>query len=277
MVRRHAKARFIPDAYVFPGGGVDDEDAEAVERYLHRAGLPSPRPDLYSARVASLRELSEETGCVLRPDGSVEAVSTFQQARRGLAPDIYDVEAAPLLTLLGRWITPEGYAFRNDTYFFGAVVDSKESAPQQLALTPDPSEIADIVWIAPDEALRRHEDPRFDFTLPAPTFFLLHALAQERQLARLSGRWEAQRASIREPEVVPITQRVARYNSVENGGRTFFMPGSYYCSLSPSALLRDGHYQYTSFNVGNEGREYCRVVIGDANEGEPVVHLSSAS
>jgi 8-oxo-dGTP pyrophosphatase MutT (NUDIX family) len=48
MIRRHEKASFVPNAWVFPGGAVDPSDAR-------------PEP-LDTMRAAAARELFEETG-----------------------------------------------------------------------------------------------------------------------------------------------------------------------------------------------------------------------
>jgi 8-oxo-dGTP pyrophosphatase MutT (NUDIX family) len=47
MIRRHEKASFVPNAWVFPGGAVDPEDRRGSE--------------LETMRVAAARELFEET------------------------------------------------------------------------------------------------------------------------------------------------------------------------------------------------------------------------
>jgi 8-oxo-dGTP pyrophosphatase MutT (NUDIX family) len=55
LVRRHARSGFMANAYVFPGGKVDEAD---------RAGAPGP---LDAARVAGARELAEEAGVTVPP------------------------------------------------------------------------------------------------------------------------------------------------------------------------------------------------------------------
>ena len=54
MIRRHEKSSFVPNAWVFPGGGVDAED--------ERAEL------LDTMRAAAARELFEETGIATDPE-----------------------------------------------------------------------------------------------------------------------------------------------------------------------------------------------------------------
>src|SRR5438045_3743537 len=62
MVQRNPAARFMPGAWVFPGGAVDDGDREPVEG---DAGA-----DELAHVACARRELSEEAGVEL--DGDVE-------------------------------------------------------------------------------------------------------------------------------------------------------------------------------------------------------------
>ena len=87
MMRRRADASFVPDAWVFPGGAVDEEDRV-------------PGDELATMRIAAARELFEETGISLG--------------------DPIDLEK---LVWTGRWITPGGLPKRFDTYFFLACTD----------------------------------------------------------------------------------------------------------------------------------------------------------
>ena len=54
MIRRHAKASFVPNAWVFPGGAVDAADARATT--------------LETMRAAAARELFEETSISTDPE-----------------------------------------------------------------------------------------------------------------------------------------------------------------------------------------------------------------
>src|SRR5262245_64178292 len=72
MLERHAKSEFLPDAYVFPGGRVDDEDHALGARV---AGLSSaqasaalrtvPAERALGYFVAAIRETFEESGLLL--------------------------------------------------------------------------------------------------------------------------------------------------------------------------------------------------------------------
>ena len=75
--RRHARAGFLPDIYVFPGGRVEPSDAlgpplplaPAMAADLARGGRRAPSALLRAA----LRETAEETGLRL-PDGAVSRI-----------------------------------------------------------------------------------------------------------------------------------------------------------------------------------------------------------
>ena len=65
VVERGAASRFLPGYVAFPGGAVDDGDAEVAARWFgdHRE----------ASRAAAVRELAEETGIELSP-GAVDAM-----------------------------------------------------------------------------------------------------------------------------------------------------------------------------------------------------------
>jgi 8-oxo-dGTP pyrophosphatase MutT (NUDIX family) len=75
--RRHSRAGFLPDIYVFPGGRVEPQDAKApalpmaapVAEALANSGRRAPSALLHAA----LRELTEETGLSL-PESAVPAI-----------------------------------------------------------------------------------------------------------------------------------------------------------------------------------------------------------
>ncbi|CAD2215235.1 NUDIX hydrolase [Angomonas deanei] len=168
MVKRHAGARFMPNVYVFPGGGVEPEDAHAL------TGTASAVEEV-AGRRGALRELTEETGAVLGADG---------QLRVGSAPE---PQAAARLLPLGRWLTPVAMRYQYDTRFYGAVV---RHAVDTLPLVPQEREVSQLVWVTPQTALQDHEDPSSPFTLPPPTYLLLHALHRQSGFHPLADHWE---------------------------------------------------------------------------------------
>lgn len=185
MVRRDPRARFAADAFVFPGGAVQDDDkvrggeppcsgltrSEAHARLTVRGGDPPADPaESIGLHVAAVRELFEEAGILLArhvdggSDGvlSQEACSVLaglrpeiQRGRRQLGDVVAELglELAPEeLIYFSHWITPESSPRRFDTRFFMI-----EDRPGQTA-SHCGVETVDGAWITPAEALRRFED-----------------------------------------------------------------------------------------------------------------------
>lgn len=152
MGRRHGKAKFLPDIYVFPGGRVDPVDrlpsgfaehlAPGVETALQRA---APRKPPASYLRAAIRETFEETGLLLgeagaRPLHEPPAEIWRQFAARGLAPRFEGFD------FICRAITPRGSHRRYNTRFFlgdGAIAEG--------GLAGD-GELEDLAW-RPVEAM----------------------------------------------------------------------------------------------------------------------------
>ncbi len=152
MGRRHGKAKFLPDIYVFPGGRVDPQDrlpsgfeehlAPGVETALRRAA-PRKRPATFLR--AAIRETFEETGLLIGAPGPQPAYPPKadiwrQFAERGLAPRF---EAFDFIC---RAITPRGSHRRyNSRFFLG------DGAAAQGGLAGD-GELVDLAW-RPVEAM----------------------------------------------------------------------------------------------------------------------------
>jgi 8-oxo-dGTP pyrophosphatase MutT (NUDIX family) len=132
MIRRHTNSSFVPDAWVFPGGAVDPEDASYSDGSL-----------VNTMRIAAARELFEETGIWLGT-GAVDY--------RNL-----DLER---LVWTSRWITPVGVPKRFDTYFFLAQAGRDTTTKLQA------SEAVDSTWISPADAVQRHVAGEFPIVFP---------------------------------------------------------------------------------------------------------------
>lgn len=153
LLRRHRSSGFVPGAWVFPGGRVDESDAD--RRALDRIdGLPDPlRPDL-AYWVAAAREAFEETGVLLGAPGA----SVPDEWRERLMQDRTSMrellETLDLRLDLGRtvhlahWITPVVEPRRYDTHFFLAALEP----PVRERI--DEREMTDARWLAPEAALR---------------------------------------------------------------------------------------------------------------------------
>ncbi len=130
--RRPLSLRFMPGAYVFPGGAIDRGDRQpwAVE-----TGAASLGPRLAPAARAALRETWEEVGVLfgraadLPPSQSPAAAIERAYAERGL------MAAFDLLVYVGRAITPSHSHRRFNTRFFlgdGSAVFGMPQASEEL-------------------------------------------------------------------------------------------------------------------------------------------------
>ncbi len=159
MVQRPRTSRFMPSAWVFPGGAIDEEDADPPE--------PFAAPDDW--RTAALRELAEETGLWITPDGVVEREPTehvFAHAER------FDLRTDPdALVYFSNWITPEAFPLRFDTRFYLAVANAGVYG------SVDGDELVGLEWVQPLTALAREADGVWDVAFP--TRKTLEILASE--------------------------------------------------------------------------------------------------
>jgi 8-oxo-dGTP pyrophosphatase MutT (NUDIX family) len=184
MVVRHRQIEFAAGALVFPGGRVEEADAEIA------TGLGAS--DAFAAfRVAAIREVFEETGLLLArttggvaltPEQGAAVVAAHRDAlnagsrafaallqAEGLVPDV------GALVHFAHWVTPDDLAKRFDTHFFLA------PAPGGHAATHDGHEAVDSVWITPEAALA--EAAAGTKTLLFPTRMNLGRLAGAASLA----------------------------------------------------------------------------------------------
>lgn len=123
MGQRGKSAAFMADKFVFPGGAVDDADANtpvALDDLCRtRLGQKSARAPDALARAA-LRELTEETGQTLPPD-------------------------QPGLYFFFRALTPPGNPRRFDARFFLADAARLTGDPDHFA--PTEAELSHIQWV----------------------------------------------------------------------------------------------------------------------------------
>lgn len=220
LLRRSAHSAFAPDAYVFPGGALDDDDStvEASERTLDAQperlqrefrGLVGPA-DAAALCVAALRELFEEAGVLFASSAASERAIEDGRARlrfgdARFSQVLHDLECRAdigALALFSRWITPPNEPRRYDTYFFIARM------PADQTPVADADETHDGRWIAPSDALAAFE--RGDLHLVYPTIKHLERLTAFDDLDTLF-------AFTRSKPIVTV----APYTSPQNG---FKMP-----------------------------------------------------
>jgi 8-oxo-dGTP pyrophosphatase MutT (NUDIX family) len=202
LLRRTRALEFAPGACVFPGGSVDERDADPA---ITGDGWVGPSPaefgqllgiaaDRARALVcAAVRETFEESGVLLAGPSPAELVqdSAIQDqhallagtlsfgdllSRRGLAL------RADLLTPWARWITPEISPRRFDTWFFAAALP-----PGQLAglAGAGPGESDSGIWWQPAAALEAARAGQI--TLLPPTAVTLAELAAYQDVAGILG------------------------------------------------------------------------------------------
>ena len=190
LLRRLQSMAFAPGAYVFPGGCVDESDADGGHGWAGPEpaelgpvlGLP---PERAGALIrAAVRETFEESGVLLAgptadsvvADTSGDDWAADRQAladrsvslagllaRRGL------VLRADLLRPWARWITPEAERRRYDTRFFTAVLPAGQLAAGGTG------EADQAAWLRPAAAIAAAEDG--ELTLLPPTAITLRELA----------------------------------------------------------------------------------------------------
>jgi 8-oxo-dGTP pyrophosphatase MutT (NUDIX family) len=146
LVRRSARAGFMPGVWVFPGGVVESDETlpPVVEGAPGGVGPAEEALDLeeLAHRACAVRELGEEAGIELQGDAELHPWS--------------------------RWITPEAAPVRFDTRFYVAL------APPHSPPRPDGTETTEAAWISPRGALARHR--RGELSLVFPTIKHLESL-----------------------------------------------------------------------------------------------------
>jgi 8-oxo-dGTP pyrophosphatase MutT (NUDIX family) len=185
MLRRNLKSDFVGGAYVFPGGGLDANDADAeLQRRTYGVneleaskilGVDSGGLAYYAA---VLRELFEEAGLLIacRAGGKfvdlsdAASVARLAAHRRNLNngelkfAEVLELEELLLdlrgLAYLAHWVTPVGPPRRYDTRFFVAL------APGDQTAAHDAGETIEDIWLRPSDALAAHQRGYFDMIFP---------------------------------------------------------------------------------------------------------------
>jgi recombination protein RecT len=164
MTRRSPSASFAPGAYVFPGGAIDEADAQA-----HDAAARRPRQsDLrLTQAIAAIRESFEELGILLarHADGRTAGAADVAALHRH-QPFIPQIRALGLTLAadqvyeLAHWITDRDLPRRFDVPFLVARMPADQSP------VADETEQFEPAWVRPAEALARHEAGNFFMIFP---------------------------------------------------------------------------------------------------------------
>lgn len=154
MGQRGAKAAFMPDKFVFPGGAVDRADygvspveplAETCQRRL-AVDTPDELPAALAA--AAVRELWEETGLAIGAPNGSEAGPQAEEWRSFYATGLLPRISA--LTFFFRAITPKGRPRRFDARFF--LADAAALAGDIDDFSQASDELRHLQWVPMDEA-----------------------------------------------------------------------------------------------------------------------------
>lgn len=149
MGQRGAKAAFMPNKFVFPGGAVDTGDADinlagAINEICSDNLKQKTDTDrTHALGVATIRELWEETGLILGTKGSWTTpppADWIDYAATGHVPD------ASALQFVFRAITPPGRPRRFDARFFMIDADALHGDIDDFSAASD--ELSHLQWIA---------------------------------------------------------------------------------------------------------------------------------
>ena len=199
LLRRTKALEFAPGACVFPGGSVDERDADPgiaetgwagppPAAFGHLLGVPAERAR--ALVCAAVRETFEESGVLLAGPSPAELVpdrADLAQDRRALLDGSLSLGEllgrrdlllrADLLTPWARWITPEVSPRRFDTWFFAAALPAGQLAGLAAAglAATGPGESDSGTWWRPSAALEAARAGQI--TLLPPTAVTLAELA----------------------------------------------------------------------------------------------------
>jgi 8-oxo-dGTP pyrophosphatase MutT (NUDIX family) len=154
--KRHHAHKFMPGKFVFPGGRIEDGDAQmaalnelnshATEKLKKRVAGTVREPRAFP--LATIRELCEETGLMLGQKRDIAPAvpnadwQAFASAK--VHPDLAQVH------FVARAITPPKRPKRFDTRFFTA--DTQSVAHKIEGVVSPDSELVELVWIPIVEA-----------------------------------------------------------------------------------------------------------------------------
>lgn len=174
LLKRHRAAGFVPGAYVFPGGRIDEGDADP--RLVEGAAVPKRGNVPAHFWFGAVREVFEEAGVLLArtptgewaPDASTsDVLEAWRMKLMANEARLIDMVAAEQLQVVldnvvyfAHWITPQVEPRRYDTRFFAAAL------PPNRTIRPDARETVDAIWITPERALERFESGQLPMVFP---------------------------------------------------------------------------------------------------------------
>lgn len=241
MVRRHAKSRFMPDRYVFPGGRLEEADAspatlarlygfspdsdgpvfrDSVGKGAWDAQISLSRSQEAGLYVAAFRELFEEAGVLLAIEETTgqpldlqadqaltDRIAAYRLAMQENKLDFTGMLAQEKLLL----------DFNSLVYFSHWITPVTEpyrfdarfflaQVPLNQAAESDHFETTDGLWLTPRTALERYAAN--DFNIAFPTLLHIEWLSRQSSL-------EAAMAAARQKPVVAVMP--TQFPDDENG------------------------------------------------------------
>lgn len=176
LTKRPSTMKFYGDHYVFPGGSVDKRDYDFDNQYYISTHRNESSELAYY--IAATRELFEEVGILL-----VKDCFNLQKSKQHQYRQLLIEEKISLLEMLKRerlTINLDNLAYfanrttskkkpiRFETRFFIA------NLPPNQIPNPDPNEIADAIWLTPQESLEANQ--KGEILLPRPTKMALKTI-----------------------------------------------------------------------------------------------------
>jgi recombination protein RecT len=154
MTRRSERASFLPGAYVFPGGGIEAQDAQGHAQVRQRADMTE---NDVTAAIAAVRESMEEMGVLLavHTDGRPASQADVDGLDRCLPLASQLAGAGLQLDVRGVWQIAHWTADRNLPKRF-AVPFFVARMPDGQRPVADETEQFEPVWVNPQEALARN-------------------------------------------------------------------------------------------------------------------------
>ena len=200
MGKRSNTAKFMADAWVFPGGRVDELDQQRAADLV----MGDNDPHQLAWVAAALRETVEEAGLWLtdpprrEPLAGRDVYTVLDEWEEVFVADLH---------LFANWVTPADLPIRYDTRFFACVVD------HGLDPIPDGHEIDQAEWVRPQRAIERAAAG--EWLIPFPTHVTLESLSR----AETAAEFLAATAGMEIDRLQP------RIRILSEGGLEVVMPG----------------------------------------------------
>lgn len=180
LLKRHKQDRFLPSYYVFPGGGIDEQDSipDKKDCSIKTDKKNKDDFDVYLYTMGAIRETFEESGFLLARNSNGDFVSIYKDADiekySKYRTMIYENQlnftemlkieklepAIESIHYLSRWITPVFSPIRYDTRFFAVL------APENQYIMHDGIELVETRWMTPKEALSCYKNKKMKMVVP---------------------------------------------------------------------------------------------------------------